>query len=94
MRQNFLSNEWFDCTEKLSNHELLPHDSFLNVPRNSNPFEKGCNDCENLFQCGLSKEQALAKLKMDNVPITGADNYACLQNIWDNEHLFAVFLKW
>ena len=33
---------------------------------------------------------------MDNVPPTGAENYVCLQNIWDNEQIqsFADFPKW
>ena len=44
---------------------------------------------------GLFGEQALAKLRMHNVPPTGAENYACLQNIWENEHMqsFGDFLK-
>ena len=81
--------------EKLSNEELPPRDSFFNILRNSKPFGKGYNDFENLVQGGLSREQALARLKMENVPPTGLENYAFLLNIWDNEHMqsFAGFLQ-
>ena len=41
-------------------------------------------------------EQTLAKLRMDNVPPTGAESYACLQNMRENEHMqpFGDYLKW
>ena len=50
---------------------------------------------ENLVQTGLSRKQALAKLTVDNLPPTGAENYVYLQIFWDNEHMqsFADFLK-
>ena len=64
--------------------------------RNSKSLEKEYNDFENLVQSGSSREQALAKLRTDNVPPTGAENYAYLQNVSDNERMqsFADFLKW
>ena len=73
-----------------------PYDSLFNILRNSIPLEKDYSDFENLVQSGASREQALAKLRVDNVPTTGAEKYAYLQNIWDNEHMqpFADFLKW
>ena len=48
------------------------------------------------FQSCLTREQALVKLWMDNVPLTGAEKHACLQIVWDNEHMqsFADFFKW
>ena len=91
----FVAHEWFDCTEKLSNEELPPYDSFFNILHNRNPLEKDYCGLENLVQSGLSRKQALAELKIDNVPPTGAGNYAYLQNISDNElvQTFADFLE-
>ena len=89
--KGFFPYEWYDSSEKLSNKEL-PHDSFFNISRSSNPPEKDY-DFENLVQSSLSREQAIAKLRMDNVLPTGAENYALMQkcpetmqNVWDNEH--------
>ena len=76
--------EWFNCTEKLHNGEFPPYDSFFNIMRNNKPLEKDYNHFENLVQSRSSRDQALAKLRMDNVPPTGAESYAYLQNIWDN----------
>ena len=88
--------EWFDSTHELRIKLIPPHDSFYDILRNSIPLENDYNEFENLVQSGSSREKALAKLRMDNVPPTGAENYANLQNIWDYEHIqfFADFLKW
>ena len=67
--------DWFDCTEKLSNSEHPPYDSFFDISGNSNPLEKDNNDFENLVQSRSSIEQTLAKLRMHNVPSTGAEIY-------------------
>ena len=94
--ESFFLYEWFDCTENLSNKELPPYDPYFKNLHNSNPLEKNYNDFENLVQSDLSREQAMAKLKMNNVPPTWAENHAFLQIIWDNEHKqsFADFLMW
>ena len=94
--KGFSPHEWFGCTEKLNNKELLPYPSFFNILRNSCPLENDYNDFENLVRNGLSSKQATAKLGMDNAPPTGAENYAYLLNISDNEHMqyFADFLNW
>ena len=62
---------------------------------NSNPLEKDYSDLENFVQNGLSSEQALAKLRKDNVLPNGAENDAYLRIIWDNGHIqsSADFLK-
>ena len=35
--KGFFPNELFDCSEKMNNKELPPHDSFFSILRNSNP---------------------------------------------------------
>ena len=38
----------------------------------------------------------MAKLQMDRIPPTGAENYSFLQSVWENNNLqfFSDFLKW
>ena len=59
--------------------------------RNSNPLEKDYFDFEILVQSVLSREQSLAKLRMDNTSDWGKE----LQNALDKKHmqLFADFLR-
>ena len=78
-------------------NKLLPlFDFFLNLLHNSNALEKDYNGFENLVQSGFSREQALAKVRLETVLPTGPENYAYLQNVWDIENMqpFADFLEW
>ena len=94
--KSFFPYEWFDCPEKMNNKELPAYDSFFNILRNSNPLEKDYNDFQNLVNSGLTTEQAVAKLRMDRIPPTGAENYSYLQSVWESNNMqnFSVFLKW
>ena len=82
--KGFFRYEKFDCPEKLNNKELPPYDSFFSILRNSNPLEYDYNDFQNLVNSGLTTEQAVAKLRMDRRPPTGAENYSYLQSVWEN----------
>ena len=73
--------EWFDCPEKMNNRELPPYDSLFCILRTSNPLEKVYNDFQNLVNSSLTTEQAVAKLRMDRIPPTGAENYSYLQSV-------------
>ena len=88
--------EWFDCPEKTNNKELPPYYSFFSILRNSNPLDKEYNDLQNLVNSGLTTEQGVAKLRMDTIPPTGAENYSYLLNVWENINMqyFSDFLKW
>ena len=94
--KGFFPYEWFDCPEKMNNKELPPYDSFFSILRNSNPLEKDYNDFQNLVNSGLTTEQAVAKLRMDRIPPTGAENYSYLQSVWESNNMqnFSDFLKW
>ena len=94
--KSFFPYEWFDCPEKINNKEFPPYDSFFSVLRNSNPLEKDYNDFQNLIDSGLTTEQAVAKLRMDGIPRTSAENYSYLQSVWENNNVqkFSDFLKW
>ena len=83
----------------MNNNELLPYDSFFSILRNNNPLEKDYSDFQNLVSnlvCGLTTEQAVAKLRIDRIPPTGAENYSYLQSVWENNNMqnFSDFLKW
>ena len=80
----------------MNNKELPPYDSFFSILRNNNPLEKDYNDFQNLVNSGLTTQQAVGKLRMDKIPPTGAENYSCLQSVWENNNMqnFSDFLKW
>ena len=61
----------------------------------ANLLEKDYNDFHNFVNSGLTTEQALAKLRMDRIPPTGAENYSYLQSLWENNNMqyFSDFLK-
>ena len=77
----FFPYDWYDCPKKMNNKELRPYDSFLSILRNSNPLGKDYNIFQNLVNSGLTTEQAVAKLRMDRIPPTGAENYSYLQSV-------------
>ena len=78
--KGFFPGEWFDNPEKLNNNELPPFDSFFSNLHNTNPLEKDYNDFENLTTSGLSSEQAVYKLRLNNISATGDENYAYLRS--------------
>ena len=94
--KGFFPYECFDNPEKLNNKELPPHDSFFSKLRNINPLEKSYNGSENLTTSGLSSEQAVCKLRLNKIPLTGDENYAYLRSIWLSEGMKSVkdFLMW
>ena len=94
--ESFFPYEWLDCPEKMNKKELPPYDSFFSILRNDNPHEKDYNDFQNLVNSGLTTEQAVAKLRKDRIPPTGAENYSYLQSVWENNNMrsFSDFLKW
>ena len=60
------------------------------------PSKKDYIDIENLLKSDLSKELAVAKLRINNVPLTRTQIYMYLHTVWENEDMqsFADFLKW
>ena len=80
----------------MNKKKLPPYDSFFSILRIDNPHEKDYNDFQNLVNSFLTTEQAVAKLQMDRIPPTGAENYSYLQSVWENNNMqsFSDFLKW
>ena len=94
--KGFFPYEWFDCPKEMDYKELPPSDSFFDILRNYNPLEKDYNDFQNLLNSGLTTEQVVAKLRMDRIPPTGAENYSSLQSVSENNNMqfFLDFVKW
>ena len=94
--KGFFPYHKFDRPEKMNNKELPPYDSFFSILCNSSPLEKNYNDFQNLVNNGSTREQAVAKLRMDRIPPTGVENYSYLQSVCENNNKqnFSEFLKW
>ena len=70
--------------------------TFFSILRISNPLEKYYNDFQNLVNSGLKTEEAVAKLQLDRIPPTGAENYSYLRNVCENNNMQSSsdFLKY
>ena len=81
---------------KWRNKELSPYDSSVSILRNSNPLGKDYKDFQNLVNSDLTTDKAVAKLRMNRIPPTGAAKYSYLQRVWENNNMqcFSDFLKW
>ena len=80
----------------MNNKVFPPYDSFFSILRNSIPLEKDYSDFQTLVNSGLTTKQAVANLRLDGIPLTGAENYSYLQSVWENNNMqcFSDFLKW
>ena len=59
-------------------------------------MEKEFSDYSKLLNSGLSQQEALKKLRLNEVPPSGVDNYNYLKVIWEEEQMstFRDFVKW
>ena len=62
--KGFFPHEWFDHPDKLQNPELPRYDAFYSELRSCNPLETEYTEYVNLLISGLSREQAVIKLKL------------------------------
>ena len=92
---SFFPYRWFDCPEKMNNKKFPSYDSFFNILRKINPPGKDYNGFQNLVNSGLTTEQSVVKLRMERIPLSGAENYSCLQSVWEinNMQYCSDFLK-
>ena len=60
------------------------------------PLEKIRNYFQNLVNSGLTTKEAVAKLRKDRIPPTGAENFLYLQSVWENNNMqyFSDLLNW
>ena len=94
--KRFFPYEWFDHPDKMQKPELPPYDAFYSKLRSCNPLETEYTDYVNLLKSGLTREQAVIRLKLSKPPPTGIENYLYLQQIWKQEQMnsFRDFLRW
>ena len=67
--------EWIDHPDKMQITDIPPSDAFYSKLRSCNPLEAAYTDYVNLLKSGLTKEQAVVKLKLSGAPPTGIENY-------------------
>ena len=79
--KGFFPYEWFDNADKMQNTEFPPYDAFYSKLRSCNPLEAEYTDYVNLLKSGLTREQAVVKLKLSKPPPTGTENYQYRQEI-------------
>ena len=77
--KGFFLYEWLDHPDKMQNIELPPYHAFYSKLRSCIPFEAEYADHVNLLKSGLTKEQAVVKVKLSKSPPTWIENYQNLQ---------------
>ena len=77
-------------------YSTSPYDVFYSELRCCNLLETEYTDYVNLFKSGLTKEQAVIKLKLSKPHPTGIEDYLYLQQIWKREKIGSLnnFLRW
>ena len=93
--KGFFPYEWFDHPDKMQNTDLPPYDACYSKLRSCNPLEAKYTDYVILLESGLTTEQAVIKLKLSKLSLTGIENYQYLQQIWKQEQMtsFKDFLQ-
>ena len=94
--KGFFPYEWFDPPNKLDVTFLPPYECFFSKLRDHNPLEKEFTDFTKLLNSGLSQQEALKKLRLKVVPLSGFDNYNYLESVWEHEQMttFQDFVRW
>ena len=75
---------------------LFPYECFFSKLKDHNPLEKEFIGFTKLLNSGLSQQEALKKLRLKVVPLSGVDNYNYLKVIWEEEQksTFRDFVEW
>ena len=94
--KRFFPYEWFDHLDKLQKTKLPPYVAFYSKFRSCNPLEAEYTHYVNQLKNGLTREQAVVRLKLSKPPPTGIENNQYLQQIWEQEQMssFKDFLRW
>ena len=67
--------------------ELPTYNAFYTKLRSCNPLETEYTDHVNFLKSGLTKEQAVVKLKLSTPPSTGIENHRCLQLVGKQQQM-------
>ena len=82
--------EWLNHPDKLNGKELPPYKAFHNKLRNRIPLEKKYLDYEKMIGSGLTTESVLFKMRLSEIPPTGAENYSYMHKVWENEKMQSI----
>ena len=73
--KTFFPYEWFDDPDKMQITDIPPSDALYSKILSCNRLEAAYKDYVNLLKSGLTKDQAVVKLKLSESPPTGIENY-------------------
>ena len=71
----------------MQNTEFPPYDAFYSKLRRCNPLEAEHTEYVIVVKCGMTVEQAVAKLKLSKTTITTVENHQYLPNIRKQEYM-------
>ena len=93
--QSYFPYEWFSDPEKPNKIQLAPYETFFSKLRNINLSKKTIQTFK-VEKMGLTSKEGLSKLKMNQPPATGQENYQQLTNVWQEENMcsFKDILRW
>ena len=94
--KRFFPNDWFNHPRKLNGKELPPYEYFHNKVRKYNPLQERYPDYKKLIGNGLTTEFALVRMKLSELPPTGAENCSSLPNTWEHQKMQSLkeFMRW
>ena len=85
--KGFFSYEWFDHPDKLKETSLPPYDAFYSELKRVNPLGAEFDKFTAFLGQGMSEKEALAKLHLKTVPLSGQDHCASLQALWQEQQM-------
>jgi hypothetical protein len=80
--KGFFCYEFLDSIAKLNYDRLPDYNSFYSNLKGYNILEEEKQSFDKLLKSGLNEQQALDRLHMKEIPLSGEDNYKLLQDLW------------
>ena len=66
------------------------HEAFYSELQSFNFLEKELPVYRNLICSGSTRETALVKMRLSEIPPTGAENYSNLQKVWEQQKMHSI----
>ena len=82
--------EWLDSEEKLEYTHLPPIEAFYSSLKRCNILELERTIFDRLCREGLSEEQALQKMGLEEIPKTKEENYEFCKQVWEENQMETV----
>ena len=83
-------------TRQTAKHRTSAFEAFYGLLPCCNPLESTYKDYPNVKKCGITRDQAVNKLKLKKPTPTRTEIYQYLQQVWLREEVgsFKVFWRW